>query len=94
MLQKVLVKKIKYYQNYKGSKLGLLKDTIGIVWSQMHTTVHVILDIIFIFFAIYLVNRAFFSIVQLWCLLSPEPLVLQKSYIPHWKALIFSFLEV
>ena len=43
---------------------------------------------------IYLVKRGLFSIVQLWRLLSPEPLVLQKSYIPHWKALIISFLEV
>ena len=28
------------------------------------------------------------------CPISLEPLVLQISYIPHWKALIFSFLEV
>ena len=28
------------------------------------------------------------------CPITLEPLVLQISYIPHWKALIFSFLEV
>ena len=28
------------------------------------------------------------------CKISPKVIVLQKSYIPHWKALILSFLEV
>ena len=28
------------------------------------------------------------------CPITLEPLVLEISYIPHWKALIFSFLEV
>ena len=29
-----------------------------------------------------------------FCQIFPKVIVLQKSYIPHWKALIFSFLDV
>ena len=43
--------------------------------------------------SIYLVKRGLFSIVQHWRLVYLEPLVLQRSYIYHFKALIYSYYE-
>ena len=48
----------------------------------------------FHFFTIYLLNRAFFSIIQLWCLLSPEPLVpLYAAGVCAWASPLLQFSE-